>query len=114
MASNVMAGMAAFGLLLGIGLAIAFPEERITYLLVGLGYALIMLMPIAATFACEDGYPLVIMSIVSVMLGLWGIAAIAAIFVLPGLVPLMVAGFIYGNIGSQFLGNYLASIEVKH
>ena len=113
MSSNVMAGMVLFGLLIGIGLSFLLVDAPLLGLMIGLGYALFMLMPIAGTFACEDGYPLVIMSIVTVLLGFWGLAAIGLVFLLPGLGSIMVTVFIYANIGSQFLGNYLASLEVK-
>lgn len=113
MSSNIMAGMALFGLLIGIGLSLVLVEAPVLGLMIGLGYGLFMLMPIAGTFACEDGYPLVIMSIVTVFLGAWGLMAIGLIFVLPRLAVMMVTVFIYANIGSQFLGNYLASVEVK-
>lgn len=113
MASNVIAAMTLFGLLLGIGLAVAFPEERLLHFLIGSGYGLLMLMPITATFACDDGYPLIIMTVVTSLLGLWGLATIGILFLF-GLLPLvLLQGFIFGNIASQFLGNYLASIEVK-
>ncbi|QEG20539.1 tetratricopeptide repeat protein [Mariniblastus fucicola] len=113
MASNVMAAMAAFGLILGIVLALAFPEERLLNFMIGFGYALFMLMPIAATFNCEDGYPLIVMTVVTVTLGVWGLGAIGMMFVVPGLAVYMLIGFIYANIGSQFLGNYMASVEVQ-
>jgi tetratricopeptide (TPR) repeat protein len=113
MASNVMAAVALFGLLLGTTLAFVFPQERLIFFMIGCGYGLFMLIPISVTFVCEDGYPLIIMSIVTVLLGLLGLAAIGAMFVVPGLALMMLLAFVYGNIGAQFLGNYLASVEVK-
>ena len=113
MASNVIAGMTAFGLLLGIGLAFAFPAERLVHFLIGFGYALMMLMPISATFACEDGYPLIVMGIVTTFLGFLGLGCIGLLFLLGGLPLYPALGFVYGIIGAQFLGNFLASVEVK-
>lgn len=113
MASNVMAGMAALGVLLGVVMAIALPEVRLITFFFGCGYGLFMQMPIAATFACEDGYPLTVMAIVTVILGLLGLVALGMIFVAPGTAMGMILVFIYANIGSQFLGNYLSSVEVE-
>ncbi len=113
MASNVMAGMAVFGLLLGTGLAFVFPQEWLIHFMIGCGYGLFMLIPISVTFVCEDGYPLIIMATVTVLIGLVGLSGIGMLFLAPGLAFTMMVGFIYGNIGAQFLGNYLASIEVK-
>jgi len=113
MASNVIAGMSLFGVLLGIGLAVAFPAERLLHFMIGAGYALMMLMPITATFACDDGYPLITMVIVTTGLGFLGLVTIGLMFLL-GALPLIPAlAFIYGIIGAQFLGNYMASVEVK-
>ncbi|MEM6690655.1 MAG: tetratricopeptide repeat protein [Planctomycetota bacterium] len=113
MASNVMAAMAVLGLLIGTGLALAFPANQLLYFMIGSGYGLFMLIPISVTFVCEDGYPLVIMTIVSVALGLTGLLAIGMLFVLPGLAYLLTIVFVYGNIAAQFLGMYLSSVEVK-
>jgi tetratricopeptide (TPR) repeat protein len=113
MASNVMAAMALFGLLLGAGLALAYPPDGLMRFLIGCGYGLFMLIPISVTFLCEDGYPLITMSIVTVLLGLLGLAAMGMLFLNTGLAVMMVVAFVYGNIGAQFLGNYLASVEVK-
>lgn len=113
MASNIIAGMTAFGLLLGIVLAFSFPEERLLNFLIGFGYALLMLMPISATFSCEDGYPFITMAVVTSILGLLGLGTIGLMFLVGGLPLAPTLAFIYGNIGSQFLGNYLASVEMK-
>ena len=114
MASNVIAGMTLFGLLLGGVLALTSPaDERLLRFLIGFGYSLLMLMPISATFACEDGYPLITMSVVTVVLGLLGLGSIGLMFIFGGLPAAPSLAFIYGNIGAQFLGNYLASVEVE-
>jgi len=113
MASNVIAGMTLFGLLLGIGLAVAFPEERLVNFMIGFAYSLMMLMPITATFACDDGYPLITMGIVTAVLGFLGLGTIGLMFLMGGIPLVPALAFIYGIIGAQFLGNYMASVEVK-
>lgn len=115
MASNVIAGMALLGVLLGVALAMTATEEPMWGFLIGCGYGLMMLMPISATFACEDGYPLITMSIVTAILGFlgFGVIAVMLVFGTPQIVMLPTVAFIYGIIGAQFLGNYMASVEVK-
>lgn len=111
MSSNVMAGMGLFGLVLGIGLCVSINSGF--GLLIGLGYALFMLLPISATFQCEDGYPLVIMILVSCALGFLGLGMIGMLFI--GLQPptFMLQAFILGNFGSQILANFLTNAQVR-
>ena len=113
MASNAMAAMVVFGLLLGAGLAFADPPDGLFRFLIGCGYGLLMLMPLSVTFLCDDGYPLIVMSLVTTALGLLGLAAMGMLFLNTGLAVTMIIVFIYGNVGAQFLGNYLASVEVQ-
>lgn len=113
MSSNVMAGMVAFGLLLSIVLCLVWHDEPVLGFMIGLGYAFFMLLPISATFHCDDGYPMIIMIAVTAVVGLYGLMLVG-IFMLH-LVPkgFLITIFILGNVGAQFLGNYLMSVTPK-
>ena len=113
MGSNAIAAMSLFGLLLGCGLALFNPQQGLHHFLIGMGYGLLMLMPISATFSCESGYPFITMAVVTSILGSLGLGAIGLMLLIGGLPLVPTLAFIYGNIGAQFLGNYLASVEVK-
>jgi len=111
--SNAMSGMMLLGLLLGCGLAFVLDEMRFAGFAIGLGYAVFMLLPLSSLFNCEKGYPFIIMLIVTVLLGLWGLLCVGIFFT--GYAPkaFMVNVFIYGSVASQFLAIYLVSVKPK-
>ncbi|MFK7769958.1 MAG: tetratricopeptide repeat protein [Mariniblastus sp.] len=111
--SNAMAAVMGLGLVLGIGLAIVLVEEELTGLVIGLAFGVIMLIPLSVLFQCEKGYPFNIMLGVTLFLGFVGLSGIALLFA--GYMPpnIIIMTFIYGNIGAQFLGNYLVSVNQK-
>ena len=111
--SNAMGGMMLLGLLLGCGLAFVLDEMRLAGFAIGLGYAVFMLLPLSSLFNCEKGYPFIIMLIVTVLLGLWGLLCVGIFFTGDAPKAFMVNIFIYGSVASQFLAIYLVSVKPK-
>ena len=105
--------MMLLGLLLGCGLAFVLDEMRFAGFAIGLGYAVFMLLPLSSLFNCEKGYPFIIMLIVTVLLGLWGLLCVGIFFTGDAPKAFMVNIFIYGSVASQFLAIYLVSVKPK-
>ena len=111
MASNFLAGMLALGIILSIILFFTEPQAGWMAAALGMGYAVMMLLPISATFSCSPGMPFNVMATATCLLGLLGLGAIVLLTTAGP--NIMIPAFIFGIIGSQFLGNYLASRTVQ-
>jgi len=95
MASNFLGGMLAFGVVLSVLLFIADPQSGfLMSMALAMGYAVMMLLPISATFNCEPGMPFNVMAIVTGVLGLIGIGAFVLLFSTNWVPAIMIQGFI--------------------
>ena len=110
--SNAIAGITILGLILGLLLAISLPEERLIGFFIGIGYGMFMLLPVSATFHCNEPKAFRIMLTVSVVLGLVGLGFIGLLLV-GQFNTLLLRIFFIGNLASQFLGAHLMNATFK-
>lgn len=110
MASNFVIGMLLFGVITGIAAAVLIEP---IFALLCVAYAMIMIIPISGTFNCSEGWPFIVMAVVTVALGVLGLFILLLAALGLELAVTLVPVFIFGNIGAQFLANYLANVTVQ-
>ena len=104
-ASNWIAGLLLLGLCAAVAAIIL---NNFGLFIIALMIGLLML-PTSAIWKCSPGWPRTAMVAVTIGLSLLGVAALTV----QG-TPNLISAYFLGILGSQFLANYLASVEPRH